>query len=401
MGSLGSLNTTDPMVVTCGAKRKQSSKEVPGERDETHNQAQNYTAFRLPDAPKLAPVCAALVYNIEIQHMPEIATQTWNRFITRNLSVAADVMGSVHEFDFETFHVKVRLPKQEDAQRDEGFDEVARLTSWKASTKEPLVYDVAKVDVNVLHTGLINVPEEALSNPPNQYEHFTDRQKNTVEDMCNRFSGIAERAFQYWVEILRWVSSNAMIGQPDISGFESGWSTYLMDVSTGHRVWGSSHTIVVHLQSEITKEYWKKAEEHLNNGDTLPLHLRFFHDAKASKRNGQYEKAIIELAMACEIYLRYQVFEFIPESTPQELKKYIEEANINKYVSQFFNSLVPESKRSAYKKIAKDISSLMSRRNSYVHMGELHDADERLCCRFIDTTEELFKICLRSEKDEN
>lgn len=333
--------------------------------------------------------------------MPEIATKTWNRFITRNLSVAADVMGSVHEFDFETFHVKVRLPTQEDAQRDEGFDEVARLTGWRESTKEPLVYDVAKVDVNVLHPGLINVPEEALSNPPNQYEHFTDQQKNVVEDVCNRFSGVAERAFQYWLEIIRWVSNNAMIGQPDISGFESGWSTYLMDVSTGHRVWSSSHTIVVHLQSEITKEDWKNAEDHLKNGDTLPLHLRFFHDAKSSKRNGQYEKAIIELAMACEIYLRYQVFEFIPESTPQELKKYIEEANINKYVSQFFNSLVPESKRSAYKKVAKDISSLMSRRNSYVHMGELHDADERLCRRFIDTAEELFKICLRSEKDEN
>ena len=234
---------------------------------------------------------------------------------------------------------------------------------------------------------------------PTQYDHFTDQQKGVVENVCNQLSGVAERAFQYWLEIVRWVSDDAMIGQPDVSGFESGWSTYLMDASTNHRVWGSSHTIVVYAQSEITRKDWENADKHLKNGDTLPLRLRFFHDAKASTRNGLYEKAIVELAMACEIYLRYQVFEFIPETTPEDIKKYIEEANINKYVSQFFKSLVPESQSAAYKKIAKDISSLMSRRNSFVHMGQLYDADKDLCHRFINTAQELFRVSIRNDKD--
>lgn len=333
--------------------------------------------------------------------MPNISTKTWNRFITRNLSVAADVMGSTHEFDFEGFHVTVRLPTQVESKRGDRFDEVARLTSYRADTNEPLVYTIEKIDVNVTYPESISVPEEALSHPPNQYDHFSDQQKNAVENICDRLSGVAERAFQYWLEITRWVSNNAMIGQPDISGFESGWSTYLMNSGTNQRVWASSQTFVVHAQSEITKEDWKDSEAHLKNGDTLPLHLRFFHDAKASTRNGQYEKAIIELAMACEIYLRYQVFEFIPESTPEEVKTYIEEANINKYISQFFKSLISKSQSANYKKVAKDISSLMSRRNSYVHMGKLQDADETLCQRFINTAEALFKINLQAEQDES
>jgi len=333
--------------------------------------------------------------------MPEISTKTWSRFITRNLSVAAEVMGSIHEFGFEGFHVTIRLPTQDDAKRGEAFDEVAGLIRWCSNTNEPLVYDVSKVDVNVIFPESITVPEEALSNPPNQYNHFTDQQKEVVENICDKLSGVAEKAFQYWLEIVRWVSNNAMIGQPDISGFESGWSTYLMDASTDHMVWGSSHTIVARFQSEITKEDWKSVGDHLKNGDTLPLHLRFFHDAIATTRNGQYEKAIIELAMACEIYLRYQVFEFIPEHTPEEFRKYIEEANINKYVSQFFKSLVPESQKSTYKKVANDIASLMSRRNSFVHMGVLHDANEDLCRRFITTAEDLFKIKLRIDQNEN
>jgi hypothetical protein len=333
--------------------------------------------------------------------VPDISAMTWNRFITRNLSVAAEVMGSIHEFCFENLQVTIRLPAREDAKRDEKSDEVARLSCWSSISNEPIAYDVSKIDINVIYPETISVPKEALSNPPNQYDHFSDQQEKTVEHVCNQLSGVAERAFQYWLEILRWVSNNAMIGQPDISGFESGWSTYLKVASTSHAVWGSSKPIIIYTQPELTKEHWKAAGEHLNNGDTLPLHLRFLHAAKTSTRNGQYEKSIIELAMACEIYLRYQVFEFIPESTPVELKKYIEEANINKYVSQFFKSLVPESQKQTYRKVATDISSLMSRRNSYVHLGELHDANEDLCLRFINTAEDLFKINLRIDKDEN
>lgn len=326
--------------------------------------------------------------------MPEISAKTWNRFITTNLCVAAEVMGSIHEFNFESHNVTVRLPKPEHADRDEKFDDVASLISYRSDTKEPLLYSVLKVDVEIAIPNKISVPEEALSKPPNQYDHFTDEQKKTADSVCEQLSDLAGRAFQYWLEIIRWVSGYALIGQPSINDFESGWSTYIMDHATNHRVWGESVNITVYRDSEITKEHWEKTLEHLLNGDVIPMHLRFLNDAKASTRNGQYEKAIIELAMACEIYLRYSVFEFIPDSTPEQLKSYIEEANINQYASKFFKGLVPYSQTSNYKKIAKDISSLMSRRNSYVHMGILNDADEAQCRRFTDMAEQLFKISL-------
>lgn len=330
--------------------------------------------------------------------MPNISAKTWNRFITTNLCVAAEVMGSIHEFEFENHNVTVRLPKPEHADRDERIDDVASLISYRSDTKEPLLYSVLKVDVEIAIPSEISVPDEVLSKPPNQFEHFSDEQKNAVDSICKQFSDLAEKAFQYWLDIIRWVSGYALIGQPSISDFESGWSTYIMENATNHRVWGESVNITVYLDSEITKEHWEKALEHLVSGDVIPMHLRFLHDAKASIRNGQYEKAIIELAMACEIYLRYSVFEFIPNSTPAQLKTYIKEANINQYASKFFKELVPDSQASNYKKIAKDISSLMSRRNSYVHMGLLDDADDKLCRRFTDMAEKLFNISLEARQ---
>lgn len=333
--------------------------------------------------------------------MSEITVKSWNRFISTNLCVKADIMGCIHEFNFEDHNVTVRLPKQEHAGRDNRHDNVASLISSRADTNEPLLYRVLKVDVEIVIPKKINVPQEALSNPPNQYDHFSKQQERDADNLCMEYSSLAKRAFQYWLEIMRWASGYALIGQPEFSNFDSGWSTYLIDSSTNHEVWAESLMFTVYKDSEITKEDWENALMHLQNGDVIPMHHRFLHDAKASIRYRQYEKAIIELAMACEIFLRYSAFEFIPKTTPEPMKTYIEEANINQYVSKFFKNYVPSNEYSNYKRLAKDISSLMSRRNSYVHMGVLNDANADLCQRFASMTEKLFKIKLAIVLDEN
>lgn len=333
--------------------------------------------------------------------MAKISAKTWNRFLTNNFHVSANVMGAVHRFEFENRMVSVILPKAEYADRDRRYDEVATAKSRWSKTKEPIAYSLFKVDLEIDVPDSIDVPDEALTNPPKQFKHYSEAQKKIVDDICEQHSGIAERAFEYWLDVMRWISGNALIGQPIFEGFKSGWSTYLKDSQTNHDVWASTVVISIHGEKEVTKEHWEKAAKHLQNGDKIPMHLRFLHDAKTSVRNGQYEKAIIEIAMACEIYLRYEVFEFIPDNTPSEITKYIEEANINKYASQFFRALLTETQKSKYKKISKEISSLMSRRNSYMHMGKLDGVDARLCQRFIGAAEDLFTITLAKSKFEN
>ena len=333
--------------------------------------------------------------------MPEISAKTWSRFITTNFCVTAEIMGFMHEFKFDNHHVSVKLPLPEHADRDERFDDVASVASSRADTDEVLSYRVRKVDVEIAVPVPISVPKEALSNPPKQIKHFSEEEKAVADRVCNEHSELAGRAFQYWLEMMRWASDSALIGQHSINGYESGWSTYLMESKTNHRVWASPVMLSAYRESEVTKVHWEKAAEHLQNSDELPMHFRFLHDGITSTRHGQYKKAIIEIAMACEIYLRYSVFEFIPEGTPSELVKYIEEANINKYVSQFFRSLLDESQITEYKKIAKEISSLISRRNSYVHMGQMDDADNSLCQRFINAARKLFTIKLSIGENEN
>jgi HEPN domain-containing protein len=330
--------------------------------------------------------------------MPDITAKSWNRFVTEKFFVNAELMGSEHEFDYEKHHITVRLPKTEDADRDETYDEIAYAISNHPDTKEPLIFTITKVDIEIEIPYLVSVPEEALTNPSNQIDHFTKEQQKIADSLCETHSSIAERAFDYWLEIIRWSSENAMIGQPSISGVKSGWGTYILDTSTNKRVWSGANIISVHKLSAVTEEHWTIAAERLKNGIEPPMHLRFLHDAESSAKNGHYEKSILESAMACEIYLRYSVFEYIPENTPQELIAYIEEANINKYSSRFFKSLVSDAHKNDYKKLAKEISSLMSRRNSYVHMGRMKNADIENCYRFINSMKSLFNIQLDTKQ---
>lgn len=307
-------------------------------------------------------------------------------------------MGAIHEFSFENHRVLVRLPRAELADRDQTkYDQVARISSYRADSKEPLSFAVGKVDVEIEVLGSISVPDDALTGPLCKYKSFSAEQRKAVDEICESHTGIAERAFEYWLEILRWSSGFALIGQPEISDKRSGWSTYIVDKSTQHRVWGCGLRTTFYKEFEVTKEHWEIASAHFARGDILPMHLRFLHDAETSTRNAHFEKAILELAMACEIYLRYAVFSFIPYGTPIELAKYIEEANINKYVGKFFKSLLPREKRRDYNRLAKEISSLMSRRNSYLHMGRMDDADHKRCRRYINAAKSLFTIRLSNE----
>jgi hypothetical protein len=333
-----------------------------------------------------------------MKDMPEISVKTWNRFVTNNMHVSADLMGLFHEFEFEGRSVYIRLPEKEHADKGEGFDQVARLYSWHSVTEEPILYCVARVDVEVYSPESISVPDEALSKPPKQAQHFSVEQREVADTVCEELAGVARRAFQYWLEIIRWVSGGALIGQPEVSGFESGWSTYLMDVSTSHRVWASTVVVTIHAEAEIIKEHWDKAEEHLRRGDVIPMHIRFMHDAKTSRRNEQFEKAIIDTAMACEIYLRYSVFEHVPDATPKKIRKYIEGASVSQYINHFFKDLVPKDSATSYKKVAEELSSLMDKRNQYLHMGLMHDSSDAQCSRFIDVAERLFGISLKNDK---
>lgn len=329
--------------------------------------------------------------------MPNINIKSWNRFIIPNFCVSASVMGLAHQFIFDNLDVKIKLPPREHADRDFKYNDVASLESSQAETNEPINYNVKKVDVEISEPNQISVPLEALEKPPKQFQYFSEEQKAAIDKITEIHSSVAKKAFNYWLDILRWSSNNAFIGQHQIYGNDSGWSTHIIDKETNKMVWIESMVISFPFFSEVTSEHWSLAQSRLMKNQSIPIHFKYLHSAEESNRNQLFQKAIVELAMSCEIFLRHSTLEFIPKSTPPDLVQYIEEANINKYVTSFFKHLVPQSQQKEYKKIQKVISSLINHRNSYLHMGTMNVVDQKKCYEYIAAIKKLFEIKLISQ----
>lgn len=322
--------------------------------------------------------------------MPKIEAKSCNVFEITNFNVSPELMGQAHTFNYDELNVTIRLPQIDQADTD-----AASVYGRWADTDEPISFFVHKVEIEIELPDLVSVPAEALTNPPIQIDHFTENQENTIRSISKKYSSIAEKAFNYWIETIRWASDNAFIGQDIIHGRGiGGLRTDILNRQSNHRVWVNNAPWIVKGAAEVKTEHWMICQEYLLKGSTIPLHLRFLYNAQESTRNDYFEKSIIELAMSCETYLRYSVFKHIPQNLPKELVTYVEEANINKYASQFFKNLVPEESKKDYQKIQKDISSLMSKRNSYVHMGFMEGANQKNCNRYIESLKNLFKIQL-------
>jgi hypothetical protein len=324
--------------------------------------------------------------------MPKIKAKTWSRFNITNLHIEAQLIGQKHDFIFEGKRICILLPSKEAANKRNPRSETAHPVSYWASTNEPITYAIDQIDIEIEIPELVSVPEVALSEPPTQYEAFTKEEQSFAKSITKTYSILAKEIMEHWVDILRWTSGYALIGQPSLTSVHSGWSTYISSAETGKRVWSGSQTSIVSWNPPVKLEDWDSAARRLANGDKLPIHLRFLHEAECSIEHHQIEKSIIETAMACETFLRYSVLHTISNSLQSEIIKYIEEANINKYVTQFFKSIVPNEREEAYKEISKDLSSLFSRRNSYIHMGTIPPTDRIRCMKFIQTTKLLFSI---------
>jgi len=172
----------------------------------------------------------------------------------------------------------------------------------------------------------------------------------------------------------------------------------LIDNETEHRFWIASQTFVAKMKCKVSKDQWETAQKRLKEGLNMPTHIGYLHDAVEAYRAGQCRRSIIDIAMACEVFLHYSVLVLIPETLHETFKEYIEEANINQYVNRFFKNNIAQEDLVKFKKLKTEISSLFSKRNKLLHMGNEEGANEENCQMFIAVAKELFSIKIAINK---
>ena len=317
--------------------------------------------------------------------------KSWNRFITRWLAVKPELMGLKHQFQFEDNQVEISLPEVSQVKNHHDDSAMATVGSKLAKNNEPLEYKIFQVDVRSNIGCTLDVDPETFNRNPVAYELYTDSEREMFEAQCNTHENYAKRALEHWFSILRWKLDDYRIGRVDLVDNDSGWSTYLEDIEKSKTIWIKQVCITVQGYKVITLNEWNDIQDCLNTFTKSPIYISLKHDAEYSMIHGDFVRCIVELAMACEVFMRFMVLDKLPKGLNSNLVEAIEEININQYVTKHFRALVPKDNLKEYGKMSKELSSLFSKRNKIVHMGNNDGANQNNCERFLKLTKNLFK----------
>lgn len=324
----------------------------------------------------------------------KLSVASWNRFVTTNLFIVPELVGSMHEFVYKTHSVKISLPSKQQTPKEPIEGDLLSFNSYRDidGEKKPIQFSVHAVDITVQIPDQIHVPQEVLNRPPNAYNILSDSRQAQLNHVALTYTGIAEDAFGLWIRVLRWKSDNSEIGRPRIIGHKSGWGTYLLAKETNNRIWAWHDTFRVEKEPAITSEIWERTRNALQKGIDPPIYIELMFDGIEHAKVGDFRRAIIDMAVACEVYLRTLVSRCLPLELNNAIMEYIDDANIRPVLIKFMPEILDEEGKKSLKKIASSLHSLFDIRNTIVHTAKQIEITQDECQKYLAVTRKLFLI---------
>lgn len=319
--------------------------------------------------------------------------RSWNRYKTRALAIPPALMGQVVHFERGGSTVTIKTPSIERVGDIHDDNALATRGAWNSNSGEVLHYIVRAVDVHVDANSDISVPAEVLQRRPNAYELIPSGIQEELKQTATKCTECADSAIEYWVSLLRWVSGSHRICRDARVGNSSGWATYLADSATGSDVWTHGQTFVISGYATVTERAWAKVNELAVAGVDPPIYAVLLGDALDCVDNGDFRRALVDLSVSCEVFLRTRVIASLPPGTSPQVTRMIEEANINQLVVRLFPELLDQTALATFKaRIKDDLSSLFDKRNKLMHVAQLHGVTQENCRRFAATAKHLFAL---------
>jgi hypothetical protein len=324
----------------------------------------------------------------------KIDLSSWSRFLTRDLIVSPELLGLACEFQFEKGQIRIEIPTADNLTDSEDNDSALKIFSYKVKNgrKIPVAIAVRFVDVLVCLNRKVNLPKEVLTRHPNPIALLSREQQKLLDELTTAHYDVASRAFDLWVKTLRWKSGKGAIGRPEVHGFESGWSTYLLDNTTKWRFWATPLTLSVILHKPVTLSEWNEAEKALQLGQKSPVYIDLMFDGIEQFKLGDLQRSVVDLAVACESYMRARVMQNLPGGLTNAVLNYIDEAPIQRVLDKFFAETLSDEQNRRLESIRSTLHQLFDARNDILHSGRKEDLSSADCKKYIEATKKLIAI---------
>jgi hypothetical protein len=324
----------------------------------------------------------------------EFKLRSWNRFITRNFQIKPDLIGKLHTFIFRSATITIRIPKKSHVNRSEGFDQIAFCTAYQVEggVEVPLYYNIEKVDVEVNLGSVESLPPAILTQQCNAYGLVSSQTQHKLNLHCDEHAEIAAQAFDYWLAVLRWSADNYSIGRYEVVDNNSGWSTYMHEVSTNRKVWIAGITFKVPSSRVVTKEHWRDAAAKLRKGIKPAPYFTILHEAEEYLERKEFRRSLIDMAVATELYIRAVYMSRLPKQLDPYLIKKIERIGITEFTEHIFSGVLNSEDKKKFTSIKADLKSMFDTRNLVMHAADYGVANEPLCKKYLASAKFLQRL---------
>ncbi len=211
----------------------------------------------------------------------EVKLRSWTRFVTRDFVIEPSLLGNHHAFTFENHNIEIILPGSDMVNRGKGYDEVISVTERRTVDNEPIQYNVHGVEVTVTLPVIIEVPSEVLNRNPKAFELFSDKEQKNLDAITFRHKRIAEKAFNYWIRVVRWKSDISSLGRHEERDNNSLSGTDLYDIVTEKKIWMSQSAAYARHIKRVMHDEWNEIQNTLEQELYPPIYHELKHGASA------------------------------------------------------------------------------------------------------------------------
>jgi len=330
----------------------------------------------------------------------ELFVVSWNRFLTKNLVIKPELVGSSHNFTYQQHNIRIRLPSTDHLPTKPLEGDLLSFNVYRnvGDRIVPQEYWVHAVDVEVVIPEPVSVTQEVLNRSPNAYDVVPQARQNQLNRIAEKNTNIAEKALDRWMRTLRWKCNDSSIGRPEVLGHGSGWGTYLISEPTRHEIWIWREPFEFKRGKPVTSQIWKDVDSALQTGANPPISIELMFDGIEHMKLENLERAVVDFAVACESCLRTILAYSLPTRLSSSVKKYIDDAKVRSVLTKFVPELLDEEERKRLKKMESTLHQLFDTRNDIVHTGRAADLNLRDCDKYLEVTKALLALDYQRHK---
>lgn len=300
------------------------------------------------------------------------------------MPIKAELVGACMSFSALGWKVRIELPADTKVK--------SYYSPFLRGENGPSAYDLHRLYVRLPLGEARDLPEEVLTLPMGQFEIMPKEDQGWLTRKAEDLNEVARAMYQRWLSAVRWKLLNGSLGR--VPWYPQVGSASITNWDTGHRIWGkgSSSDLIDLRTPRFDLAVWREIEATLQNNGRSPVSFDLLFDAEENFELGNLDQSVIQLAVACEVFMKGRLHNKLPPGASNSARRRIDQDKIRADNYKKFMGTLDPAELARFNAIVSDIDKLFVARNTAAHEGANRSLTDGDVLNFVNAARDLLLI---------